>query len=75
MSGDIRETLETQFDELNQLYLQNLHAVRDLQRVLISDILPGLADEHGWDKDQINYAKEWLVDTGMSFGISSRANG
>ena len=47
MSGDIRETLETQFDELNQLYLQNLHAVRDLQRVLISDILPGLADENG----------------------------
>ncbi|KAI0088158.1 hypothetical protein BDY19DRAFT_1010025 [Irpex rosettiformis] len=72
MSGDIRETLETQFDELNKLYSDHLHAVQDLQEVLISDILPGLADERGWDEDEINYAREWLTDTESVFRMLKR---
>ncbi len=65
MSVDIRQTLETQFDDLNELYSQHLHAAQDLQRTLVTDILPGLADELGWNEDEIEYAREWLMDTGM----------
>jgi hypothetical protein len=65
MSVDIRATLQAHLDELNKLYAEHLHAVQDLQTVLISDILPGLADELGWDSDHVQYARDWLGDTGM----------
>ena len=66
MSVDIRETLKVQFDALNESYAQNYHVVKDLQRTLIGGILPGLADELGWDAKRIAYAKEWLKDTRKS---------
>lgn len=66
MSVDIRDTLRVQFDALNESYAHNLQAVQDLQRILISDILPGLADELGWDDESSEYAQEWLSDTGKS---------
>ncbi|KAI0683144.1 hypothetical protein BC835DRAFT_1396842 [Cytidiella melzeri] len=72
MSVDIRETLQTQFNDLNELYSQHIHAAQDLQTVLIADILPGLADELGWDEDQIHYAHEWLRDTESVFRMLRR---
>lgn len=64
MSVDIRETLKIQFDALNESFLQNLQTVYDLQRVFIADVVPGIADELGWDQGCIQYAHDWLSDTG-----------
>lgn len=63
MNIAIRNTLKSQFDALNDSFAQNLQAVQDLQRILITDILPGLADELGWDEECVEYALEWLEDT------------
>lgn len=65
MSGDIRTVLEAQHQALEELYTEHLHAVQDLQTVLITDILPGLADELDWDGGTVEFAREWLNDTGM----------
>ncbi|KAI0339983.1 hypothetical protein BDW22DRAFT_1361069 [Trametopsis cervina] len=72
MSGNIRTVLEAQHQALEELYTEHLHAVQDLQTVLITDILPGLADELDWDGGTVEFAREWLNDTGSVFRMLKR---
>lgn len=72
MALDALDALKQQYELLNTLYDQNLHAVKQLQRTLEHEILPGLVDEEGWDEDDVEYALEWLRDTPSVFRILKR---
>ena len=63
MGLDTYAALQEQYHLLNELYDRNLEAVRQLQATLLHDIVPGLADEHGWDATAVDRTREWLEDT------------
>lgn len=68
MSGDILAVLRKHHDSLNAQYEEHLEAVRELQKTLILQILPGLADELELDEDGLQYCLEWLEDSCASSG-------
>ena len=63
MSADILVVLRKHHDLLHAQYEEHLEAVRELQKTLILQILPGLADELELDEDGQQYCLEWLEDT------------
>ena len=63
MSEDILAVLRKHYDLLNVQYEEHLEAVRELQKTLILQILPGLVDELDMDEDGQQYCLEWLEDS------------
>jgi hypothetical protein len=65
-SSDVLDALRTAHDELASQYRTHIGAVRELQRTLLMDVLPGVLDELGIDSVETEEsAREWLSDTGM----------
>jgi hypothetical protein len=62
---DIRSLLQANNDKLLRLYKENLHITLALQATLIEDVLPHIKDELQLDADIVDWANEWLEDTGV----------
>ena len=71
MSGDILAVLRKHYDLLNVQYEEHLEAVRELQKTLILQILPGLVDELELDEEGQQYCLEWLEDSCASLDLVS----
>ncbi len=61
-----REVLQKKYQELAELYDDNLATAHSLQHTLEEDILPGLVDELGLDGESEQRARLWLTDTRTS---------
>lgn len=68
---DIRSLLETQVETLQTLYERNIEAVRALQKSLVDEILPSLADELELGSETVESLREWLEDTRTSTSLLS----
>jgi hypothetical protein len=62
---DIHNRLQDNCNKLLESYHANLQDVERLQETLINDILPSVQDELQLSPDATEWAKQWLLDTGM----------
>ncbi|KAH6914400.1 CRAL-TRIO domain-containing protein [Coprinopsis sp. MPI-PUGE-AT-0042] len=62
---DIHGHLQENCNRLLESYHSNLQDVERLQETLINDILPSVRDELQLTPDATEWAREWLLDTGM----------
>ena len=62
MPGAIYETLQKHYNTINTQYEDHLDTVRELQKTLVLEILPGLVDELGLDDCDKANALQWLQD-------------
>lgn len=60
---ELQTLLETNCFRLLEEYNTHLGDVRVLQRTLILDVLPSLADELQLSTEVSQWLKEWLLDT------------
>lgn len=61
---DIQDLLRLNYERLLAAYRENVDLVHALQATLIGDILPSVVDEFDLGPDAIEWAKNWLSDTG-----------
>lgn len=66
MSKGIHEALRVPYETLSNLFAEHLEAAQELQRTLVLEILPGLADELQLDESSQEFCLEWLEDIGAS---------
>ena len=71
-SMDIRSLLKANNDNLLKLYKENLDITVALQRTLIREVLPHIRDELQLEENAVDWANEWLQDTG-EFDIGSQS--
>ncbi|KII92678.1 hypothetical protein PLICRDRAFT_37455 [Plicaturopsis crispa FD-325 SS-3] len=69
---DIRSLLQANCELLLEQYEANLETLLGLQATLIDDILPTVEVELELDARVVDWAKEWLEDTGSIFQLSKR---
>lgn len=62
---DIHSRLQENCNKLLESYYANIQDVERLQETLINDILPSVRDELQLSPDATEWAKQWLLDTGM----------
>ncbi|RDX54948.1 CRAL/TRIO domain-containing protein [Lentinus brumalis] len=67
-----REVLQKKYQELAELYDDNLATAHSLQHTLEEDIIPGLVDELGLDGESEQRARLWLTDTQSVFRLLRR---
>lgn len=61
---ETHERLQKNRDYLLQQYNSNLEDILNLQDTLIQDILPSITDELELCQEAVEWAADWLCDTG-----------
>ncbi|TFY69143.1 hypothetical protein EVG20_g3274 [Dentipellis fragilis] len=69
---EIQARLQQQYDNLEQLYEENLASALSLQSTLLDRVLPDVVDELELDSDQVEELRDWLGDAESVFRLLKR---
>lgn len=63
------DALRPHNEMFNELYRENIHLVFSLQKTLLKDVLPDLAEELSLEAEEVQKLDEWLRDVGEYYSL------